>query len=134
MSRQVETLRPVQRLCYPFFCARSVPSPSSQTPTPTHFGKYSRPRTLSTGDLKGLHGIGAAEIANHPALEQLIEALEAHTKKAYASEVLRCLLHRKPITVSTLQSVRRCLRPLPMSEVTRFLVSWTQNGQREGGR
>ncbi|CAM9294448.1 unnamed protein product, partial [Ascophyllum nodosum] len=71
---------------------------SQRVPARTQFGQYYRPRTLSAGDLAGLHGDGATEAASkHPTLERLAGALRAHTEKAYASEVLRCLLQRKPV-------------------------------------
>lgn len=96
------------------------------------FGQqYRRPRTLSGGDFSGVRGAGCgagfgdggdAFHPVNPSLARLAEALREQMDKLYCSEVLRSLLRRTPVTLSTLLTVRRCLRPLPQEEVTRFLV------------
>ncbi|CAM9970546.1 unnamed protein product [Ectocarpus sp. 4 AP-2014] len=57
-----------------------------------------------------------------PSLARLTEALREHIDKIYCSEVLRSLLRCTPVTIPTLLTVRRCLRPVPAEEITRFLV------------
>lgn len=42
--------------------------------------------------------------------------------RIYCSEALRSFLRFTPVTLSTLLTVRKCLRPMPPEEVTRFLV------------
>lgn len=116
---------------YPFPMSRQL----HQNAAP--FGQYSRPRTLSSGDLGGTEAgyashstsvfvgggavLGGAE-SNGPNLAELARALRVHMDKVYSAEVLRSLLRRSPVTVSALQSVRKCLKPLSAAEVTRFLV------------
>lgn len=91
----------------------------------TRFGQYRRPRTLSAGDLSGVRTGGGDKNAPppvNPSLKRLTEALREHMDKIYCSEVLHSLLRFTPVTLSTLLTVRRCLRPMPPEEITRFLV------------
>lgn len=106
----------------------------------TRFGQYRRPRTLSAGDLTAAYGSGiriggggsssgsgrgnssSASTPINPAFTRLAEALREHMHKIYCSQVLRALLRSTPVTTSTLLTVRRCLRPVPPEEITRFLV------------
>ena len=91
----------------------------------TRFGQYRRPRTLSAGDLSGVRaGAGDRNTPSpvNPSLKRLTETLREHMDRIYCSEVLRSLLRFTPVTLSTLLTVRRCLRPMPPEEITRFLV------------
>ncbi|CAB1116053.1 unnamed protein product [Ectocarpus sp. CCAP 1310/34] len=108
----------------------------SPVKTAARFGQYCRPRTLSTGDLAMVHGGGGGgglrigggsggsgtTMPIVTSLARLTEALRKHIDKIYCSEVLRSLLRCTPVTIPTLLTVRRCLRPLPAEEITRFLV------------
>lgn len=91
----------------------------------TRFGQYRRPRTLSAGDLSAIRtGSGCKNtppLVNR-SLKRLTEALREHMDRIYFSEVLHSLLRFSPVTLSTLRTVRRCLRPMPPEEITRFLV------------
>ena len=89
------------------------------------FGQYSRPRTLSAGDIGGLVDDGggrAGDDATNPTLGRLATALKSHMEKVYSSEVLRCLRRRIPVTLPALQNVSTCLESMPTEEVTHFLV------------
>lgn len=93
------------------------------------FGQYSRPRTLSSGDVGGVDvddgggdGGGGGDYVTNPTLARLATALKSHMEKVYSSEVLRCLQRRMPVTVPALQNVWTCLESMPTEEVTHFLV------------
>lgn len=121
-----------------FCCATAVRSPCLisdlvgrfpmtmwQQQAKTRFGQYRRPRTLSAGDLSGVRAGGGDRNTPspvNPSLKRLAEALREHMDRIYCSEVLRSLLRFTPVTLSTLLTVRRCLRPMPPEEITRFLV------------
>lgn len=97
------------------------------------FGQYSRPRTLSSGDVGGIDfgsgggggrgGDGGGDHVTNPTLARLTTALKSHMDKVYSSEVLRCLQRRMPVTLPALQNVWTCLESMPTEEVTHFLVS-----------
>ena len=106
------------------------------------FGEYSRPRTLSSGDVVGVDvddgggggdgsgggggdgcgGGGGGDYVTNPTLARLATALKSHMDKVYSSEVLRCLQRRMPVTLPALQNVWTCLESMPTEEVTQFLV------------
>lgn len=118
---------------FSFRCSQIVP----------RFEQYSRPRTLSSGDIGGADDGGGSDLVTNPTLARLAMALKDHMDKVYSSEVLRCLQRRVPVTLPALQNVWTCLESMP-AEVTNFLVSalipsiegvpWGAGDVHDGGR
>lgn len=83
--------------------------------------------TFGTADSAATPMEGAARSKGHRLRSELATTFLEHIDAFASAEILRSLMSVTPVTMPAMLLVRRCLRPLPPKEVTRFQVSLGYN-------